>query len=137
MKIALNTFFWTLFVCFIGCAQIGIVWFYSTLNGIKMGGLTKFYGDGFFLFFSISLIAGIIYEFYIENDCRVTKSIKNLLLIISAGVGVMAMLTYALAFASSIESPEKIGNYVNVQNYLTILAILVSIVMKGIIYKSR
>jgi hypothetical protein len=137
MKIVINSLLWIFFVCLIGGAQIGIIYLYSRINGLQMENLDKFYSDGFFLFFSISLIAGIFYEFQFENSCRVHKSVKNALLIFSGGLGIFAMLTYALAFASRIEATNNISSYISTQNYLTSATVLVSVTMKGIIYYSK
>lgn len=137
MKTAFNAFLWTLFVCIVGAAQIGIAYLYTYFSGKNPGGLTKFYSEGFFLFFSISLIAGIFYEFQFESKCRISKPVKNLLLISSAGIGIFAMVTYALAFSARISPDFSLDNYVSAQNYITSLTVMVSITMKGIIYKSK
>ena len=70
MKIIGNALIWLIFVCAIGLAQIGIAFWCSIVKGSQMSNLDRFYYEGFFLFFSISLIAGIIYEFQFENKCK-------------------------------------------------------------------
>lgn len=137
MNKTISTLLWIMFVCGIGLIQIGIIFICSYVNGRSTLDLNRFYSDGFFLFFSISLIAGIVFEFQYESQCNIHKYIKNTLLTISGTIGIFAMLIYAIAYASKISSPTQMGNYVAVQNFLTGSTVFIATIMKGIIYYSR
>jgi len=137
MKIAANTFFWTLFVCAVGLSQIGIIYLSSLFNDGAQINMIDFYSDGFFLFFTISLISGIFYEFVFESVCRIPKPYRNFLMIFSGLIGFFAMLVYALAFSSKIQTPNSLDNYISFQHWITSAAITVTVAMKAVIYYSR
>lgn len=137
MNKTINTLFWIIFVCGIGLIQLGIIYVCTYVNKDIVFDINRFYSDGFFLFFSISLIAGIFYEFQYESQCFINKRLKTTMGAISLGIGFLAMLIYAIAYASKISSPSEIGNYVVAQNYLTVISVVVASGMKGIIHYNR
>ncbi|WP_316748119.1 hypothetical protein [Pedobacter gandavensis] len=137
MNKTISTLFWILFVCGIGLIQLAIIYICSFVNGDSVFDINRFYSDGFFLFFSISLIAGIFYEFQYESQCLVNKYLKNTLLLTCVTIEMFAMLVYAIAYVSKISSTSEIGNYIILQNFLTGSSIILASVMKGIIYYNR
>jgi len=137
MRIVVNAFIWLIFVCSIEVTQIGIIYMNSILSGKEMSSLNKFYSNRFLLFFSISLVAGVFYEFQFENSVKVNPYIKNILLMGSIRMQVFAMVVYALTFALKMNSAISMSNYISIQNYLAFSAILISATMKGVIYNSK
>jgi hypothetical protein len=132
-----KSFLWIGFVCIIGLIQILIVYAGSYLNGDTMIALSKFYSEGFFLFFSISLISGIIYEFVWEADCRLPSWVNSILIVFCILLLIWGMLTYALAFSAKISSTNSLNKYTYLQQLLTGFSVTISLLMKGLIYHSR
>jgi len=138
MKAFLNTSFWILFFCGVGVIQILIAFFYTWLQGGNTSNVHDFYLDGFFLFFSISLVSAIFYEFTFENDCKISKPVKNFLLFFCVIIAGLAMMVYAMAYATKLNlHKNNLGNYILAQKVLTTFSILVSFIMKGIVNYSK
>lgn len=136
---------WLFFLTIIGLLQLLMMYFYKEFNSEFLD-LNDFMFNGFFLFLCVSTLAGICYEFYLENDIILSKYLNFILIFFTIAVMAGSMFMYSNIYFKNLEQLQvtsgKIPNntmlkYVKYHVLIISCTILVSLALKTLIYYNK
>lgn len=137
---------WLIFLTGVGMLQLITIFVYKEFSN-ELLDINDFIYNGFFLFLCISTLAGICYEFYVENDIVITRYVKFAIGSLTCIVIITSMLIYSIIYFKNLESLQagknnvitnNIGSsYVKVHIGIIITTALISLFLKTLIYYNQ
>lgn len=137
---------WFVYLSLVGIFQLLVIYVYKEFSNEKLD-INDFIFNGFFLFLCVSTLAGICYEFYLENKVRVSKYISFGIAAVSCMVIIISMLIYSVIYFENLEllqASKKINlanniksKYVNFHIYIILITITISLSLKSLIYYNQ
>ncbi|MFZ6010160.1 MAG: hypothetical protein ACOYXT_07395 [Bacteroidota bacterium] len=126
-----STFLASLF----GVLQILVIYFFSQLSVNKSFRIIDFYEQGFFLFFTVAIISGVLIEYFIDAKVKTNVYVNSFILITGVLICLFCMLAYSKIFLQ-FESTDVSRSIVLQDNFL-IIGVLASVFLKWIIYTKK
>jgi|GEM_PF-2527892 len=129
--------FWLFFIIIIGFMQIGFTYLFSSLSENQAIDYNKLVIDGFFIFFSISLISTTCFEFYFDSTIKSNKYANIAIILLCVALVSISMISYAYVYVANNYSESikiKIATYKNMQIWIFLLSAFLTTILKAMIY---
>lgn len=128
---------WLLFLLCIGFSQIGITYLFNILSENQDIEYTKLIIDGFFVFFSISLVSTVCFEFYFDSTIKSNKYSNIVIIILSVLLVFVSMISYSYVYVANNLTNSisiKMDTYKNMQIWIFLISALLTYSLKTLIY---
>ena len=131
--------YWLAFLIVVGMGQFYITKFYHYFVVPGESESAEFFLNGFFLFLCISTIAGICFEFFVDNTIRLPKYLTFTLACCTFLIIIFAMGLYSVTYTRAFPSILKLRNsdFVYYQYLLLSVSVTESFLLKYLIYHNQ
>ena len=130
--------FWFFFLLLVGLLQLSIAFLYSLVFAKGVFNLEAFFIDGFFLFFCISTVCSISYEYFLENDHNGNKYSNFVIVLVVCSVVLFSMWMYTTMFANkNLDLSKRNPNFFITQMVILIVSCLLTFGLKTVIYYNQ
>jgi len=124
----------------IGLTQIGLTYLFGIISGVQGVDFPRLIIDGFFVFFSISMVSTICFEFYFDHTIKSNKYVNIVIVLLSIILVLVSMVGYAYVyvarnFTNAIEI--NIKAYTKIQLWVFFSAALLTYALKSITYYTQ
>lgn len=128
---------WLFFVLGIGFLQVGITYFLGRLNNIQGVNYNSLIIDGFFVFFSISMVSTICFEFYFDHTIKSNKYVNIVIVLFSMLLVLISMVGYAYVYVAKNFTDTiniNLAAYKELQLWVFFIAAILTYALKAIMY---
>lgn len=136
-KSLIKSLIWLFFLLCVGFSQIGITYLFGFLSENQDIEYAKLIIDGFFVFFSISLVSTVSFEFYFDSTIKSNKYSNIAIVLLSGMLVLVSMISYSYVYVANNLTNSiviKMDAYKNMQIWIFLISALLTYSLKTLMY---
>lgn len=140
LKSVVKASIWLIFVMLIGLTQIGLTYLFGFISGVQGVDFPRLIIDGFFVFFSISMVSTICFEFYFDHTIKSNKYVNIVIVLFSILLVMISMVGYAYVYVAKNFTDAiniNLAAYTEIQLWVFFIATVLTYALKAIMYYTQ